>query len=503
MRKISLFIILLTGLSAPMLSMAQRHHPGDTIFGRSPYYHYDWWSEDWLSDTTHKLNLLKVIKDTMYNASSAEGISHSHYGPWWNNFNGTILRRCNTGGNKPLTIYGIAGAWTVEPYYIFDGYHSINLSTPFNEPYTQDSLFLYEYINDTFQLLKAVQWHYDDPNLFMKLDVRDLDFSTPLTPNSLAKPADTCCRNEDDYTVMSHTIPIWEYYFDTPVVVVDSFYVGYSTSWSKFDNPPNIMDSVSNALFLGYFPFPGRGDECRKCPGLTPHFLYKYRGIQGHSITGTYLVDGNWHWTEFPEFLLVFPIIGIDSTEPIVPPAPVCPPVENFRLASRDKTSATLLWDTHVSHQSWQVSYGPQGTPPDSGTLLNCSLQVGQPSGLDSATHYTAYIRAVCNFDSLCYSQWSDPIDIPPYGEPWNESIETTLEHYTYLIPNPATTQVKVFSSFSLTRVEAFDLGGRQLLDMQASGLSASFSVEGWNAGTYIVIIHTPQGRTAKKLVVK
>ncbi|MBP5515721.1 MAG: T9SS type A sorting domain-containing protein, partial [Bacteroidales bacterium] len=69
--------------------------------------------------------------------------------------------------------------------------------------------------------------------------------------------------------------------------------------------------------------------------------------------------------------------------------------------------------------------------------------------------------------------------------------------------PNPATAAVTVASSYSITRIEAYDLGGGKMLDMKAAGLSAKFSVDSWPSGTYVVVIHTPNGTATKKLVVK
>lgn len=134
----------------------------------------------------------------------------------------------------------------------------------------------------------------------------------------------------------------------------------------------------------------------------------------------------------------------------------------------------------------------------------HCPIQVGRAQGLDSCTHYSAFVRAVCNHDSVCYSRWSDPLDIyicDTVGDD-TTSIVSALDALTYIIPNPANDLVQVMSSFSISRIEAYSLYGRCMLDTKASGISAAFSVKDWPSGTYVVIIHTPAGNAAKKLVV-
>ena len=118
--------------------------------------------------------------------------------------------------------------------------------------------------------------------------------------------------------------------------------------------------------------------------------------------------------------------------------------------------------------------------------------------------HYTAYVRAVCDHDSICYSQWSDPVDICICDTSTNtEGIVSAMDALTYIVPNPANDMVQVISSFSMNRVEVFDLNGKTMIDLTANGISTSFSVKNWPSGMYIIIIHTPAGNISKKLIVK
>ena len=74
---------------------------------------------------------------------------------------------------------------------------------------------------------------------------------------------------------------------------------------------------------------------------------------------------------------------------------------------------------------------------------------------------------------------------------------------YVSVSPNPATGSAEVLSSFGLSRVEVFNAAGRKVMDLKAEGLKATLDVSKLPSGAYLLRIHTPQGMTTKKLVVR
>ena len=74
---------------------------------------------------------------------------------------------------------------------------------------------------------------------------------------------------------------------------------------------------------------------------------------------------------------------------------------------------------------------------------------------------------------------------------------------YVSVSPNPATGRAEVLSSFGLSRVEVFNAAGRKVMDLKAEGLKATLDVSKLPSGAYLLRIHTPQGMTTKKLVVR
>ena len=133
---------------------------------------------------------------------------------------GEVLRYCYT--EEPLNIIGIASATFV-----------YCLCYPFtpsdDEPIHQDYLRLYDANDMEMVLVGEVPFVNKSPKRYMDLDIRGL--TSQLTISF------TCC---DGPKPARHAIvPIHEYYFDNPVTVQDSFYVG-TTNFTR-----TIRDSAS------------------------------------------------------------------------------------------------------------------------------------------------------------------------------------------------------------------------------------------------------------------
>lgn len=81
--------------------------------------------------------------------------------------------------------------------------------------------------------------------------------------------------------------------------------------------------------------------------------------------------------------------------------------------------------------------------------------------------------------------------------------IPDLVYRYTAAMPNPATDNVKVTSSFGLCKIEAYDERGRRVYSTPASGMAASLNVSSWRRGVYLLRITTGAGPTTKKLLVR
>ncbi len=480
---------------------------GDTIYGRSPIYLYDWWSEAWLADTSHRLAVCNFVDDYNPPASAAQW---AVFGGMSNTMWGELNKYYYT--NSPLQIMGIATASKV-----ITGRYCASCND--GVPFYQDYFRLYDAKSDTFQLMAEVPWRIDAPQRYMHIDLRSV--KGLWLSGGLGGLQSACCDDTPNYLFAD--IPIQEYYFDSMITVTDSFYIGqtihigthgmpekiyYSDLYDSTTVAPQLCNGnyvacpglATDSLSTAYYQGCSRQSVCEE----GPLHLFKYRNIIWFDYSND-TIDNAWHWVNHSAYWLNFPIIYVDSL--FIPIYYECPPVEELRIGQTNEGRAVILWNTHPDQSSWQISYGPAGTMPGEGSIVNCPIQVGQVTGLDSCIHYDVYVRAVCNIDSMYYSQWSGPLDVclcdTTGGGPDPEGVVSAMDALTYVIPNPSHEYVQVLSSFRMSRVEVYNVNGRKMLDKTVGGISMDFSVRDWPADIYVVIIHTPLGNVAKKLVVK
>lgn len=83
-------------------------------------------------------------------------------------------------------------------------------------------------------------------------------------------------------------------------------------------------------------------------------------------------------------------------------------------------------------------------------------------------------------------------------------SINTqTIEKFTFVSPVPASDRIVVSSSFSVEKVELFNLTGQKVLHQELNGISAEISVAHLPAGTYITKVYTKAGVASKKIIIQ
>ena len=477
MKKLFLFLVFFLGSLLPIQAQSQYYHKvGDTIRGRDTIYFYQWWSEDWLSNPNHKLYYDLHLRDNDMWFAEYDCI----------NATGRYVRYNYT--EQPLKIVGLAGCVRVSVSHGTWGTMDMEV-----EPFHEEQLLLYDAQTDAFPLLAEVPFTRVEPVRYMELPLRGV----PQNYSSFA-----CCVDASNHN-WNLVVPVHEYYFDKPVTVHDSFYVGMTTNDAFRYFPPEYQsDSNHTAAYawnICMFPYVSSLCTSDSCPAIPPQ-LYKVKEYRWDDSGN--VVDTSWRWMEIPSFTLIFPIIEIDTSLSDGPQY-VCPPVENLHIANVEERNVVLLWNNNDEHLRWEISYGPQGTAPEDGTQLMASIPAIMVQGLDSCVHYSVYIRAVCMHDSLHYSEWSEPMDICICDTDAVAGVVAPLvEQLTYLMPNPAAEQVQVLSSYGITRVEAYSLQGTKMADSRVRGLGTSLDVRNWPAGLYIVVVHTPAGNVTKKLVV-
>lgn len=270
---------------------------------------------------------------------------------------------------KPLTIYGIACGVAVDnpiPQFIPD------------ENYEFVRLYLKQ--ADTLQVIRQAKCHLRDPYYIFSVTPDNIGYSW-------LDPPDKFCR-------------VIESYFDTPVVVIDSFFVGKTSRMIElfWENP--------------------------WVNGGPPDTNYRYM------------------WQS---------LIGFSLYQPTD-----CPP-QNVIMICRDSINRRE-WLSWSVEQDYAIIF-PILTPK------------------------------------------------PPQPEPGSGPVGAekpdTQSGFVTLSPNPASKEVEVRSSNGMSCLEVYDAGGHKLAELQANGNSATIEVHGWPSGVYIVHVHTPLGKVAKKLHIR
>ena len=356
---------------------------------------------------------------------------------------------------------------------------------------------LYQKNGDNYELKAEVRWDTATPSYRIELKGRD----------------STSC-----------VYPVYEAYFNKPVLVHDTFFVG-GTHWNNTqigNDPEHDFTQMPWTLYYLYYERIHTGYASVYCHDVYLRDINWYgKNYSIHKalapsqfhypIPSGQLTDTNvivFHPSEnlgalpfMQQFYAFFAIL--DTSYVYMPEVDSCIPPTGFRVESVDTGGAVLTWAADTAVQ-WQLELLADTADADT-VLTSCPINYAVLEGLDTAQWYTARVRTVC--DSGNYSPWSDTVRFYVPGdtaagqgeEP--TSIGTPVDRYTYLMPNPASDKVLVASSFQLRKVELFDAAGHLLKSYAATGVVTELSLSAYPSGTYFVRITTPSGIATKRLV--
>ena len=91
-------------------------------------------------------------------------------------------------------------------------------------------------------------------------------------------------------------------------------------------------------------------------------------------------------------------IVG-DWSDTITFSTTICPTVTGLTVGNVTANGATLNWDADQMAVSWIVEYGFAGFDQGSGTIVPCTANSFNATGLECETSYDFYVRAVCGTD--------------------------------------------------------------------------------------------------------
>ena len=448
MKKSLLFLLLAIPLGVQcQYSQYYYHRTGDTIEHDSPTYYHAWW--DW-----------QRYHSTMRIHSLQQGSSLSGYS--------TMYRHMT---NDTLKIIGVAGLRPVR-----------SIQSP-DDTTAQEHLFVFS-ANPLQKLAQIQRFWWRDAHrkihLFSNGTIYDY-----YSRNDYLLPEEritNCCYNHP----WERYFDVYEYYFDSAITVIDSFYAG---SDQDLANYYYTMETTW-------------GNE--DCEGVSCNFIT-------HHALACNPNQPEWTHGDIPYFHLVWPIIQIDTT---VPPEGVCLPLENLRATAIDTFSVSIAW-TDVSTVTSQVEirYGPTATPNANWRTTTVSATTTATIDLPRRDYsdYAIFIRAICQ-STKNNSEWSDSLFVSlPRNTPDNPSPTDSLDIHLpssgntsiTLQPNPATGHTLITSPLPLQHVTLHNTSGTLLYSNPAHGLSHALPLDGLPAGSYLVSVRTARGTFVRTLVVK
>ncbi|MBR6991272.1 MAG: T9SS type A sorting domain-containing protein [Bacteroidales bacterium] len=277
--------------------------------------------------------------------------------------------------------------------------------------------------------------------------------------------------NAYSHSVVMRYMPVFEAYFDEPVIVTDSFYVATTNHYGG--------DTLRRTVTCIY-----RHEPIGLYAPCWPQY-YKIGTVYGNRLVWQHKYD-SYVW-------FIFPII--DTVQP------VCEVPLGLHVNGQDSTGVHLVWDSAEHNRSWAVAYGRANADPESYAELPRATTDFAIAGLVPGVEYAARVRAVC-FGDDTYSEWSDTIRFVREGEVGLDSPDD-LRVEASIRPNPAHTAAVVTANVAIRSVEAYDMRGHLVLRQKVHGKRVKIVVEDWPKGSYIVHTNTTLGTNIQKIVVK
>ena len=460
-------VLLLVGVLVAVGVAAQSHSFRDTSYVRYEQFDFDAWV--YLDSNHHgkHCNHHILYPRTGYVMNRDDVVQYNY-----------------TDNPAGVKIVGLSAAIALSPV--------VDLVYPMSPP---EYLLLYDAMVDTFQLMAMVQWDETDT-----AGRPTYDYMT----NNLVSGADGDYHSNIYSGSGGPYNRIFDYYFDKPIVLYDSFYVGCTSRF--WLTAPGETSNASGSNYITHLT--------TKLPD-EPYYCVSLWKLYHYDSAGGWLQTYQWHWEMSDQFLMVLPIIEVVDTS--FANAPECPRVSGLFLRGNYTDTVTLQWEQDSLHREFELSYGREGTAAEDGTIvrLNNTTRWQFTDTAYSDTPMVAYVRTVCReYDTLRWSDWSSVRWRLHYERPadttQHEGIEvpddrSDLSRFVQLMPNPASGSVMVMSSYGIDGLEVYDVRGNRVLEqkVEGRGRSVGFDVTGWTKGTYVVLVHTPTGIATKRLVVE
>lgn len=441
------------------------HRTGDTIEYKSEIGYYKWWEMKEMVDNNHDLSLTYL-----------QGLSPA--------------TATNFFTPSPLKILGIAGCMQSQ----WCGNIVDSTSAP---------EYFYLFTNNAGRPVfrKRIQWSLTAPSRYLKV----------VEGSPYSHGQDTCCIFERN---MGYT-ELREFYFDTAVFVSDTFYIGWSFHSNMLPRWTPAGHRIPTSTEYGCARVRSKINPCteedtaftddawefvgRAYMAVCYFPIFDYWECHDTSIASN-PADPNLTWITYRSryIPLIYPIIEVDTTQP---PMWMCDPVQNVQVTSDGDSCAIVTWDDFLHYSSCEVEYYALQEGYQNRHTVTVTGNMVRICDLDSVDTYALRVRAFCD-TSKQETEWTQWVTFTLHQNAEGVDEASALAKYTGVMPNPATTEFTVYSSFGITRIDVYNIRGMLVYSQEAGYTNTRVSLDGWAQGQYIVMIHTPYGITAKRMVV-
>ena len=236
--------------------------------------------------------------------------------------------------------------------------------------------YLYKKINNTFVVLDSAEWTHrnatDTEKRYIAYDVQNEYWEGSLFDIYGSWP--TSIPGETLTIPDSNIVEIHEAYFNTPIAVEDTFYIG--TNWNGIDVYPGQYDNNQSFFWLE------------------------------QPYTSTFIVPEIWsdtsHYTRWVYIYTDTVVNHISEVShncffPIMEP-PQCTPINVVSMDSLTSNSVCISWDQPYMNTYYQIEYGPRGFQHGSGVFIDSVATTHYTlQNLAGGTEYIAYVRSYCS----------------------------------------------------------------------------------------------------------
>ena len=453
----------------------------DTLRGRVPYFHYNYYDSLWCQSQANQGELYYTVPVNM-NVShlgttrsggtiSPQGCGKCVYELY--DTSSEVAIRMDMDSSAYIKGIAIGFCSNTEDVQWFSG--QFGGYTAYSHTYSIESVnntvdYIFNIYDDGMNLLRSDTVASSD----LRID-RYMEAGFYPTPNHIETSYGRWYTSgQVGYEAPNH-IGLHYIMFDTTLFVPETFYIGITTT-----TPLNVLLDSSIYLTAMLEMYQIGGHLASFCC-----FPYESRRYRVSNIVGEEIQNWAEEECHYGVQTCLYPILALPCRE-----------VTNLRYEPLGGagTIAYVQWDGDPFHTHYELSYGPRGTQPGEGTVVQPSTTHWALSPLDRNTHYDVYVRARCDADTILWSPWSDAlhIHIASYG------IDDVQAPEVMLSPNPTTGMLTVGCEAAIEVVELYDMQGRCALSRECSGTLAVLDLKSLPAGSYVLVAHTAKGHATR-----